>query len=313
MRFGSFEVFYYRDQEQPLRQLADYVINHHYPQLREHGQPYLALFREVMLRTARLIAQWQLVGFAHGVMNTDNMSILGLTLDYGPFGFLDDFDPGFVCNHSDYAGRYAFDQQPTVGRWNLSRLGQAMLPLFGPQLEAAAEQANAILDEYRPAFNEHYLSGMRAKLGLREMHTGDHALQRRLLDLLAANRIDYTNFFRALSRFDSSAGAHNTPLRDLFIDRAAFDDWAETYRTRLAAEQSDDAIRRHAMERVNPKFVLRNYLAQQAIDRAEQRDYSELEQLLRILQAPFDEHPGQDAYAAPPPDWGRTLAISCSS
>ncbi len=312
VRFGSFEVFYHRNQQAPLRQLADYVIAHHYPQLRQTEQPYLALFREVVQRTARLIAQWQLVGFAHGVMNTDNMSILGITLDYGPFGFLDDFDPGLICNHSDHAGRYAFDQQPHIGLWNLSRLGQALLPLLGEPAEAAAEHANALLHEYDALFTGHYHAGMRAKLGLHDDRAEDAQLIAALLDLLAAQHVDYTRFFRALSGFDS-APARNAPLRDQFVDRAAFDAWAAGYRDRLAAEQSDDAARRRAMDRVNPKYVLRNYLAQQAIMRAEGGDYGEVEKLLRLLQTPFDEQPQMERYAAPPPDWGRRLAVSCSS
>jgi uncharacterized protein YdiU (UPF0061 family) len=313
VRFGSFEVFYYRRQFDHLRRLANYVIEHHYPDLHEDENPYLALFREVTTRTARLIAQWQAVGFAHGVMNTDNMSILGLTLDYGPYAFLDDFDPALVCNHSDYQGRYAFDRQPDIAHWNLSCLGQALLPLLGESVDAAAEQANAVLGSYTERFHTQYQENMARKLGLREWRPGDERLLQDLLQLLAANHVDYSNFFRALGRFDSAPGTRNAVLRDLFPDRAAFDRWAEDYRTRLAAEQTDNAARRHAMDHINPKYILRNYLAQQAIARAQQGDNSEIEHLLRLLQAPFDEHPGQDAYAAPPPEWGRRLAISCSS
>lgn len=313
VRFGSFEVFYYRRQFDHLRRLADYVIAHHYPELREDENPYLALFREVTARTARLIAQWQAVGFAHGVMNTDNMSILGLTLDYGPYAFLDDFDPALVCNHSDYQGRYAFDRQPDIAHWNLSRLGQALLPLLGEPAESGVEQANAVLDTYAPAFHAHYQALMAGKLGLHEQRAGDAPLLHDLLQLLAAQHTDYSNFFRTLGRFDSAPEACNEPLRDLFVEREAFDRWAQDYRTRLRAEQSDDAARRRAMDRINPRYVLRNYLAQQAITRAQQGDNGEIDHLLRLLQAPFDEHLGQEAYAAPPPDWGRRLTISCSS
>jgi uncharacterized protein YdiU (UPF0061 family) len=313
VRFGSFEVFYYRRQFDHLRRLADYVITHHYPELAEEKNPYLGLFRTVTERTARLIAQWQAVGFAHGVMNTDNMSILGLTLDYGPFAFLDDFAPGLVCNHSDYEGRYAFDRQPNIAHWNLSCLGQALLPLLGEPVEAAVEHDNAVLEEYAPAFHAHYQELMQHKLGLREPRPGDAQLLYDLLQLLAAQHIDYSNFFRALSRFDSTPGARNTALRDMFPDRAAFERWAAGYRDRLAAEQSDDAARGDAMRRVNPKYILRNYLAQQAITRAQQGDNDEIDTLLRLLHHPFDEHPGYEDYAAPPPDWGRRLAISCSS
>jgi hypothetical protein len=313
VRFGSFEVFYYRRQFEPLRRLADYVIEHHYPQLGEEKDRYLALFREVTARTARLIALWQAVGFAHGVMNTDNMSILGLTLDYGPYAFLDDYDPGLICNHSDYQGRYAFDRQPAIAHWNLSRLGQALLPLLDGTPQAAAERANAVLEEYQDIYARHYHAAMADKLGLRETRPGDAALMGELLGLLAADRVDYTGFFRALGRYDSAAGAADTALRDLFLQRDAYDRWAAAYTARLRAEQSDDAARRQAMDRVNPRYILRNYLAQQAISRAEQGDYDEIGRLLRLLQAPFDEHPDLAAYAAPPPEWGRRLAISCSS
>ncbi len=313
VRFGSFEVFYYRRQFEHIQTLADYVIEHHYPQLTEKPERYLELFREVTRRTAELISHWQQVGFAHGVMNTDNMSILGLTLDYGPFGFLDDYDPGFICNHSDYSGRYAFDRQPRIGRWNLSCLGQAMLPLFNGAPEEAATQANAVLDEYEPHFNRHYARGMRHKLGLNSREESDVELAVELLSLMQGSAVDYTRFFRALCDFDSNRGAKNSMLRNQFINREAFDAWADRYASRLRREESNDALRREIMNRVNPKFILRNYLAQQAIDKAEAGDYSEIETLHNVLQNPFDEQPDYEAYAEAPPDWGKTLEISCSS
>lgn len=313
LRFGSFEVFYYRSQFEKLKPLADYVIEHHYPELLDEPDRYLALFREVTRRTAELISQWQQVGFAHGVMNTDNMSILGLTLDYGPFGFLDDYDPGFICNHSDYAGRYAFDNQPQIGKWNLSCLGQALLPLFDGEPEEAAEQANAVLAEYKPALDRHYAEGMRGKLGLKQRHDDDVSLVRDLLKLMQQSAVDYTRLFRALGDFDTRDGTKNAHLRDQFIDREAFDDWAQRYAARLRQEGINADERKAAMNRRNPKYILRNYLAQQAIDRAEAGDYSEIEKLHTILQRPFDEQPEHEAYAEPPPDWGKTLEISCSS
>jgi uncharacterized protein YdiU (UPF0061 family) len=247
-------------------------------------------------------------------MNTDNMSILGLTLDYGPFGFMDGYDPGFVCNHSDYHGRYAFDRQPSIGLWNLSSLAQAMLPLLDADNgEAAAEQAQAILAEYEPALQAAYAEGMRAKLGLREERPGDMTLAGQLLDLMAAGRVDYTNLFRDLAGLRLDDPAADAPLRDRFVDRAAFDAWATEYRARLRAEGSDDAARRVVMDAANPRYVLRNYLAQQAIVQAEQGDYGEVDRLLALLSRPYQEQPGMQAYAAEPPDWGRTLAVSCSS
>ena len=313
VRFGSFEVFYYRNQFRQLQQLADYVIEHHYPELQEAHNPYLALYREVVERTARLLAQWQLVGFSHGVMNTDNMSILGLTLDYGPFGFMDAYEPGFVCNHSDHTGRYAFDRQPDIALWNLSALGQALLPLLDADPEAAADQATAQFERYQEVFNACYEAGLRAKLGLRAAEPDDRQLAEDFLALLATDARDFTLSFRRLAGFDSGAGADNSGLRDQFLDRAAFDAWAARYRDRLRREDSGDAARRTAMNRVNPRYILRNYLAQQAIEQAEAGDYGEFERLFRILQRPFDEQPEHEAYAAEPPDWARAITVSCSS
>lgn len=313
IRFGSFEVFYYRNQFERLKPLADFLIAHHYPQLQETANPYLELFREITRRTAELISHWQQVGFAHGVMNTDNMSVLGLTLDYGPFGFLDDYDPEFICNHSDHAGRYAFARQPQIGKWNLSCLGQAMLPLFDENPQEAADQANAVLDEYKPWLDRHYADGMRKKLGLHSRDEQDMTLLKDLLQLMQRSGTDYTRLFRALSRFDPREGATHTALQEQFTEREAFSHWAKRYAARLRQEGMEPAQRRAAMDRVNPKYILRNYLAQQAIERAEQGDYSEIEKLHAILRRPFDEQAEHEAYAAPPPDWGKTLAISCSS
>ena len=314
VRFGSFEVFFHRQQYGRLRQLADYVIEHDFPELKGSRQAYLDLLREVVARTAGLMAQWQLVGFAHGVMNTDNMSILGLTLDYGPFGFLDAYDPGFICNHSDYHGRYAFEQQPSIGLWNLTCLAQAMLPLFDEQDgQAAAEMANDALAAYEPLLVEAYAAGMRAKLGLAEPRAGDQALASCLLGLMADSRVDYTNLFRDLGRMRRMPGGAEPVLRDRFVDREGFDAWAADYRARLAVEGREDAERRAAMEAANPCYVLRNYLAQRAIAAAEQGDYAEIDRLLALLSRPFEEQPDMQAYAAEPPDWGRRLEVSCSS
>ncbi len=259
------------------------------------------------MRTARLIARWQEVGFAHGVMNTDNMSILGLTLDYGPFGFLDDCDPEFIPNHSDPAGRYAFLQQPGIGLWNLAALGHALLPLM------TREDVQAALDAYEPTYVAFYMERLRAKLGLREEREGDEELVSGLFGLLASNGVDYTLFFRALGGFQGDKAAPNTALRDLFGDREGWGRWADVYRARLTAEGSDAAERRERMDRANPRYVLRNYLAQSAIEQAEAGDFAEVERLRALLADPFAEQPGMERYAAPPPDWGRGLVVSCSA
>ena len=307
VRFGSFEVFYYRNQIEPTRELADYVIARYYPELATRAEPYAELLREVARRTAELMAQWQAVGFSHGVMNTDNMSILGLTLDYGPFGFLDAFDPGYICNHSDTGGRYAFDQQPDVAAWNLTKLAQTFVPLL------SVEAASAAISDYPQQFGQAYLGRMAAKFGLTPGNETVPLLMD-ALQLLAQNHVDYTIFLRRLCDFDSHDGALNAPLRDLFLDRVAFDAWAARYAATLRAMGSVDAERSVAMRTVNPKYILRNHLAEVAIRRAaDDRDYSEVERLHVLLTRPFDEQPEFEAYAAEPPDWARQIEVSCSS
>ncbi len=308
VRFGSFELFSSRRQHEHVRTLADYVIDQHCPQLRDARDPCLELLREVIGRTAKLVAQWQAVGFCHGVMNTDNMSILGLTIDYGPYGFMEGFDRGHICNHSDDGGRYAYNMQPRIAHWNLYCLAQALLPLID------AEEAESALGEYEEQFEQHYSAFMRAKFGLATEQAGDVALLQDTLKLLHDSRADYTTFFRRLGNFDSAAGADNAPLRDLFVDRDAFAAWAEGYRARLALEASTDNERRPRMDRANPKYVLRNYLAETAIRKAvDERDYSEIARLMRLLAYPYDEQPTMQAYAAPAPQWASALAVSCSS
>ncbi|MGI8641557.1 MAG: protein adenylyltransferase SelO [Pyrinomonadaceae bacterium] len=307
VRFGSFELFYYRGQYEQVRELADYVIREFYPQFAEDKDKYLKFLREVVTRTAKLIAQWQAVGFAHGVMNTDNMSILGLTIDYGPFGFLDEFDAGFICNHSDYGGRYAFDQQPNVGLWNLYCLAQTLIPLI------ETEEAEAILSAYQSIFTERFLELMRGKSGLQSEQTDDAKLISDLLEILQANSIDYTQFFRRLSEFKTTSNEKNNSLQSMFIDPASFDRWAQTYRSRLTRENSIDAERRARMLLVNPKFILRNYTAQAVIEQAQSGSYTELNTLLEVLQKPFDEQPEMERFAKPPTENTKRVVVSCSS
>jgi uncharacterized protein YdiU (UPF0061 family) len=306
VRFGSFEVFYARREHERLRQLADHVIEEHYPQCAGGPQAYEKFLIEVIERTACLIAHWQVVGFCHGVMNTDNMSILGLTLDYGPFGFMEAFNPGHICNHSDDQGRYSYDNQPYIGLWNCSRLAQALTPLVD------AEKCNAALARYEGVYLTAYAAHMRAKMGLAQAMDGDDALANDLLALLAEYGTDYTIFFRALSTFDLSG--NNATLRDLMVNREAFDRWTVRYAARLNAENSFAAERRLRMNRVNPKYVLRNHLAQVAIEKSSKnKDFSEIDRLLAVLRRPFDEQPEFDSYAEPPPDWAKDIAVSCSS
>lgn len=308
VRFGSFEHWYYNRKPDELTLLADYVIERFYPALQQEENPYAALLKEVTRRTARLIAQWQAVGFMHGVMNTDNMSILGQTLDYGPFGFMEGFDANRICNHSDDQGRYSYANQPQIGHWNCYALAQALLPLIGE-----VELTQEALDVYQPEFARHIDLLLHAKLGLTTHQEEDRELLDSLFAVMQANHTDFTIFFRRLSGLQSAGPDGDGSLRDLFIDRPAFDQWAERYRARLRAENSADSARKVAMDQVNPKYVLRNYMAQVAIEKAQNKDFSEVERLLALLERPFDEQPDNEHYAGFPPDWSNQLSVSCSS
>ncbi len=304
IRFGHFEHFSYNNQHAELKALADYVIDRFYPACRDTGQPYAALLQAVSERTAHLVAAWQAVGFCHGVMNTDNMSILGLTIDYGPFQFLDSFDPAHICNHSDAEGRYAYNKQPNMAYWNLFCLGQALLPLIDDQ-----SQALASLESYKTVFPEALQARMRAKLGLPDVQTDDSALVESVFKLLASNKVDYTVFWRRLCSFTPQSG--HEPVRDLFFDRESFNAWALQYSERLT--HVNKGLRADLMLKNNPKFVLRNHLGEEAIRAAKLKDFSRVDTLLKVLQSPFDEHPGHDSDAGFPPDWAAGIEISCSS
>ncbi len=308
IRFGSFEHWFYNDRKEELKTLADYVIDRFYPELRATPQPYQALLMEVTRRTAELIAQWQAVGFMHGVMNTDNMSILGITIDYGPFGFMEAFDAGHICNHSDHQGRYAYQMQPRIGQWNCFALGQALLSLVGE-----VDDAQAALEIYKPAYDAKLDALLHAKLGLGAAQEEDGKLFDALFMLMQNNHVDFTLFFRRLGSLRMDDPAADEPLRDLFIDRPAFDAWARQYRLRLKQENSTDAARKSAMNGVNPKYILRNHLAQIAIEKAQNKDFSEVNKLLGLLEKPFDEQPENEHYAELPPDWASELEVSCSS
>ncbi len=331
IRFGHFEHFAYLGQHAQLQQLADHVISHHYPHCHLAANPYVALLAEVASRTAKLIAAWQAVGFCHGVMNTDNMSILGLTLDYGPFQFMDGFNPAHICNHSDDQGRYAYNRQPNIAYWNLFCLGQALLPLIeqtelaldgvngGTHANTTNESAQAktieALETFKTEFPQHLQAHMQAKLGLPSAHAQDRALIEGILGLLAKERTDYTIFWRTLS---SCVATQNfDPVRAEFVDFSAFDFWLDQYQRRLQASDGSQANQHKAcsdlMLTKNPQFVLRNHLVQNAIEQAQAQDFTEVARLLRVLETPFSEHPGCEDLARHPPDWAAHIEISCSS
>lgn len=306
IRFGSFEYFFYRKQLPQLQQLTDYTIKRHFPHLLSREDKYPAFLLEVIESTARLIAQWQAFGFCHGVMNTDNMSILGITLDYGPFAFMDDFDPGYICNHSDHGGRYAYDKQPHIGLWNLNALAHALSPLVDTSL------LPELLARYEPALVNHYASLMRQKLGFEKDREEDQQLLADLLALMTEYRVDYTRFFRQLCSASSSKA--NAELASLFDHSEGFLAWEKAWQARLQFETRSDSERQQAMRTVNPKYILRNYMAENAIRLAEQEaDFSEVNRLLQLLYHPYDEQPENEHYASEPPAWGKCMEISCSS
>jgi uncharacterized protein YdiU (UPF0061 family) len=302
LRFGHIEYFAWSGQGEKIPPLIDYLLRHHFPEL-ENGAE---LFAEVVRRTARLIAKWQAAGFCHGVMNTDNMSLLGLTLDYGPYGFIDAYVPDFVCNHSDPAGRYALDQQPAVGYWNLQKLAQALAGHVDGDALAAS------LAQYEQQLMLHYSELMRAKLGLAVWQEDDPALFRELFRLLAAHKVDYHLYLRRLGEV-TREGAWPASLLALLPEPLLWQEWLERYRARLVHEGSEDAVRKGQMDAINPKYVLRNALAQQVIDAADAGDMQPFERLFTALQHPYDDQPEYEDLATPAPAWYCGGELSCSS
>ncbi|MGQ3889544.1 protein adenylyltransferase SelO [Legionella sp. CNM-1927-20] len=306
IRFGHFEYFYYTNQHQALKELANYVLARHYPDAPTNSEGYLHLFTEAVIKTARLIAHWQAVGFCHGVMNTDNMSILGLTIDYGPFGFLNIFNNNHICNSSDYTGRYAYGQQPTIAFWNLLAFAQALTPLI------TVNNLQDAVAKFDTEFQNNYNQLLHEKFGLEQIQNSDKQLIADLLHLLEHNQVDYTLFFRRLSTYDPEL--NNDILSYLFRDKDKFNDWLEHYKSRLTVENLSPAIRHQKMKQVNPKFILRNHLAQQAITEAyENKSYDEINRLYTILQKPFEEQPEYEWYSLPPPKDLAEIKVSCSS
>lgn len=309
IRFGHFEHFFYTRQLQALQQLIEFTCARFVPEA--IGKP-VAEQAELMLRfavrrSAELVAGWQSVGFAHGVLNTDNMSIIGDTFDFGPYGFLDDYQPGFVCNHSDYTGRYAFDAQPGVVLWNLNALAHALSAFV------ETETLRDCLAEYQPLLTTAYAAHMRAKLGLQREEEGDQQLCADLLLLLANAGADYTNFFRALGHYRGERPPRALEALIPVAQREALADWLHHYDQRLEREIPDAAQRNAAMLAVNPKYILRNYLAQKIIEAAEAGDYRPLASMAALLAEPYAEHPELEVWAAAPPEGAGAIALSCSS
>ncbi|TNF35508.1 MAG: YdiU family protein [Gammaproteobacteria bacterium] len=305
IRVGSFQFFAMRDDSASVKTLADYVIERNYPEVRDADNPYLAFFEAVALRQANLIAQWMHLGFIHGVMNTDNMSIAGETIDYGPCAFMDFYNHTQVYSSIDQHGRYAYSNQPSIGLWNLTRLAESLLPLFDDETDAAVTRAQAMLQKYIIHYEHAWLSGMRTKCGLTANHLvnadEDKALLESLLDTMAKSQADFTLTFHYLSQLNHEADEHDRALRDLFIDREAMDAWLVRWRQRLSLETMSDNERQSVMQAVNPVYIPRNHQIEAAIRAAEDyNDFTPFHALHEVLQKPFQYQSGKDSYMQPP-------------
>ena len=302
IRVGTFQFFAARRDDDALRLLADHVIERHYPDAANAERPYLALLANVIARQAELVARWQLIGFIHGVMNTDNMSIAGETIDYGPCAFMDTYHPATVYSSIDQMGRYAYANQPAIAHWNLAVLAQCLLPLLDADQERAIEQAQEIIDIFPGLYDEAYLTGLRAKLGLREKRDGDKELADDLLKRMAENEADYALTFRRLSDAATLQPTEaDAAVRELFKDTNAFDEWAQVWRKRLAQEQHGEHERQASMRAVNPAFIPRNHLVAEVIEAAEDReDFRPFEELMSVLATPFEDKPDRERYTLPP-------------
>jgi len=302
IRVGTFQFFAARGDVEALKLLADHVIDRHYPEARSSAEPYRALYEQVIARQASLIAQWLLVGFIHGVMNTDNTSISGETIDYGPCAFMNAYDPATVYSSIDTQGRYAYANQQRIAPWNLARFGETLLPLLADDSDKALAIANEVLATFGPRFGAALIEGLRRKLGLFTADDDDAALAEDLLKAMGANQADFTLTFRRLG--DAAADAANdTGVRDQFLDPAAFDAWAVRWRERLAREPQDGATRRAAMHAANPLYIPRNHRVEAVLAAAIERDdYAPFEEMMTVLARPFEERPEFAAYAEPPTD-----------
>ena len=302
LRVGTFQYAAAHGDPMLVRRLADHAIVRHYPHAGEAENPYLAFFEGVVDAQASLVAHWMLVGFIHGVMNTDNMTISGETIDFGPCAFMDAFDPATVFSSIDHRGRYAYGNQPQMALWNLARLAETLLPLFDDETDAAIAAATEVLQAFADRYRRYWQDGMRAKLGLGDAQPGDGELIDDLLALLHAHNVDFTSCFRALS---SSLLEETAPARSLFVEPAAFDAWAVRWRTRLATQTREPRAIAATMDRVNPLYIPRNHQVEAALAAATDDDLEPLRRLLDVLARPFEERPGLEAYAAPaPPSFG---------
>src|ERR1700722_19469725 len=313
IRVGTFQYFAAREDTEGVRRLADHVIARHYPQAANTERPYHALLEAVIARQADLVARWLLVGFIHGVMNTDNSSISGETIDYGPCAFMDHYDPGQVFSSIDEQGRYAYANQPRIALWNLTRLAECLLPLLSDVQDNAIEEAQAALGTFIETFDSAYQAGLRSKLGLFTARDDDRVLAQDLLDAMAKNQADFTLTFRRLSNAALDP-AQDGDVRKLFADPDAYDEWAVRWRQRLGEEPQDAGARQAAMRAVNPAFIPRNHRVEAVIEAAVNRDdFALFEELLVVLSKPYEDQPAYAGYAEPPEPHQRVLQTFCGT
>jgi uncharacterized protein YdiU (UPF0061 family) len=310
IRVGTFQYFAARQDTDAVRRLADHVIERHYPHLAGHERRYHALLEAVVGRQADLIARWLHVGFIHGVMNTDNTSISGETIDYGPCAFMDHYDPAQVFSSIDEMGRYAYANQPRIALWNLTRLAECLLPLFSDDQEKAIAEAQEILGAFPEKFSAAYQAGLRAKIGLFTARDGDEALVQDLLDAMAQGKADFTLTFRRLA----DAASDSSEVRALFAEPAAFDEWVGRWRARVAEEPQSASERRAAMHAINPAFIPRNHRIEAVITAAVTNDdYAPFEELIKVLAKPFEDQPEFADYANPPKPEERVCQTFCGT
>ncbi|MFZ1968052.1 MAG: YdiU family protein, partial [Bradyrhizobium sp.] len=313
IRVGTFQYFAARGDTAGIKRLADHAIARHYPQAAQAERPYHALLEGVIARQAELVARWLLVGFIHGVMNTDNTSISGETIDYGPCAFLDHYDPAAVFSSIDEQGRYAYANQPRIALWNLTRLAECLLSLFSDDKDKAIEQAQLILAAFPAKFTAAYQSGLRQKIGLFTQRNGDEVLVQELLDAMAKTQADFTLTFRRLSEAAEDAN-RDSGVRQHFADPAAYDEWAVRWRQRIGEESQTPAERAAMMRAVNPAFIPRNHRIEAVIQAATGRDdFAPFEELLTVLSRPYEDQPAFSHYAEPPEPDQRVLQTFCGT
>ncbi len=303
IRFGTFEYFAHQKRYKELEMLMDYTIKESFPHLVGKEDAYIKMYEEVVYITAKLIAEWMAVGFNHGVMNTDNMSIAGLSIDYGPFAFLDSYNPNYICNHTDIEGRYSFKNQIQIGMWNLAALREALAPLI------SIDKMQEKLEQYPNIFNQHHLRLMRSKFGFDSEEEGDSELIEWFLNLLEQSEVDYTYIFRTLCNYNGD----RKEIVEQFILKEPINIWLDRYDKRVERESLRQKDRSKKMKMINPKYILKNYMLQEVIDLAKRRDFSLINDLMTLAKRPFDEHLEFERYAKPTPKGFRGLKLSCSS